>query len=122
MFLLLLQGLNSNFASRELHVQELQAAARPLEESCEPEVVKRVRTVVGEAEKRWQETGDGLRTLCERYHRAVDLWSRYRRASDQLQQWAADQQQGAAHQLAVDGVQQVQVSPLSLLPPGLYRE
>lgn len=101
-----MQGLNSTFAARQSQLSDLHTCAKPLQETCEPEVTQKVNAAVEDVEVQWQKTGSNLNNLCERYHRAVELWSRYKDASEQLASWI---EQGYAGELGGDAVQEVKV-------------
>lgn len=72
-------------------LDELRASAKPLIEICNPEVVQRINESVQVAATTWQETNDNLHDLKDKYHRAVELWQKYRESSEGIKNWADDQ-------------------------------
>mgnify|MGYP005984427129 FL=1 len=76
-----------DLSSRESLVAELKAAAKPLADSCAPEISARVEAAVQEAVTAYSTTCSNLKDLCTRYQHAAELWKRYREASDLVTEW-----------------------------------
>lgn len=76
---------------RQNLLDELRASAKPLIETCNPEVVQRINEAVQEAVTTWYETNENLHNLKDKYHRAVELWQQYRESSEGIKNWADDQ-------------------------------
>lgn len=76
---------------RKSQLEELHATSKPLIDSCSPEIVQKITESVQEAESGWNETTENLRDLCTKYKRAVQLWEKYRDASEAIKDWADDQ-------------------------------
>lgn len=83
----MLQSLSESLGEREGQLEELRAAAEPLQAACSPEVAKEIEAVVSEAVAAWEDTVSSLQGLCDRYHHAVELWQRYQEVSQALEQW-----------------------------------
>lgn len=73
--------------SRENLVTELRNAAKPLADSCTPEVSARVDAAVDEAVTAYNTTCTNLKDLCTKYQNAAELWKRYKEASDLVKEW-----------------------------------
>lgn len=86
--------MSDNVSERQGLVEELRTSARPLIASCDPEVVRRITDTIQEAESTWTDTNSNLCDLRDRYRRAVDLWTKYREASDVIRHWADEQMNG----------------------------
>lgn len=83
----LLQSVSVDLVSRETLIAELKTAAKPLAESCSPEVSAKVEAAVEEAVGAYSTTCNNLKELCEKYQNAAELWKRYREASDLVSEW-----------------------------------
>lgn len=56
--------------------------------------MRRITDTIQEAESTWTDTNSNLCDLRDRYRRAVDLWEKYREASDVIRHWADEQMNG----------------------------
>lgn len=72
-------------------LDELCASAKPLIETCTPDIVQKISESVKAAESEWKDTNNNLRDLRDKYERAIHLWNRYRDSSNAIKNWAADQ-------------------------------
>lgn len=95
--------------SRESLINELKSAAKPLADSCTPEVSERVEAAVEEAVTAWEETCTNLRELCTKYQHAADLWKQYRDTSDVLREWVDEQMENVGELEPDDAVKAVKV-------------
>lgn len=91
-------------------MEELKAAAKPLSESCTEEVSAKVEAAVAEAVTAWSDTCTNLRELCDKYHRAADLWKRYREASDLVKVWLDNELEISQNMDPDDALKSVKVS------------
>lgn len=105
-----MQGLNGDFGAREVLIAELQAAAKPLQETCSSEVGERVEAAVNEAVQTWEDTRAELDALCNKYQRAVSIWQQYRDASAAVRAWADSQMGSVANLPPEEALKQVKVS------------
>lgn len=69
-------------------MEELHSSADSLIKTCQPEVSAQVETSVKETVQAWDEKTVQLEDLCKRYQQAVELWSRYKKASDAIASWS----------------------------------
>lgn len=69
---------------RKVHLSKLKEAAKPLVELSSRDVAEQIETAVQQTIHQWNETATNLTQLCERYQRAVRLWSNYKTASEAL--------------------------------------
>lgn len=74
----------------EGQLEELHTSAKPLIETCSPNIVQQINESVKIAEAEWKESNDNLRNLHDKYERALKLWHKYRDSSDAIKNWAAD--------------------------------
>ncbi|PZC72703.1 hypothetical protein B5X24_HaOG210717 [Helicoverpa armigera] len=74
-------------------VGELNAAAEPLEASTEPSVAASLRRELDDAAAAYEHTCTNLNQLCDKYHKAVELWKRYRDAAAAVRAFADFQEQ-----------------------------
>lgn len=82
------QALTNNADEGQLN--ELHVTAKPLIETCSPNIVQRINESVKLAETEWKDTNNNLRNLRDKYNRALNLWQKYRDGSDAIKNWAAD--------------------------------
>ncbi|RZB94404.1 hypothetical protein BDFB_000182 [Asbolus verrucosus] len=82
-----LESVSVDLVSRETLVAELKAAAKPLSDSCAPEISAKVEAAVEEAVTAYSTTCTNLKDLCTKYQHAAELWKRYREASDLVSEW-----------------------------------
>ncbi|KRT83291.1 hypothetical protein AMK59_3688, partial [Oryctes borbonicus] len=82
-----LESVSGDLVSRESLIAELKAVAKPLTESCAPEISTKVEAAVAEAETAWNETCNNLKELCSKYQHAADLWKQYRDTTDLVREW-----------------------------------
>lgn len=101
-------------AERQSLLDELRASAKPLIETCNPEVVQRINESVQEAVTTWHETNDNLHDLKDKYHRAVVLWQQYRESSEGIKNWA-DDQMNTIGMLQPPDTNEIQVNKLLIL-------
>lgn len=101
--------------SRETLLTELKTAAKPLADSCAPEVGQKVEAAVEEAITAWEETCTNLRDLCTKYHHAADLWKQYKDASDLVREWVDEQMESVGNLEGEEAVKTVKVSFVVLL-------
>lgn len=90
-------------------MDELNASAKPLIDTCNPEVVRKINEAVQEAVTTWTDTNDNLHDLKDKYQRAVELWQQYRESSDGIKNWA-DDQMNSIGMLQPPDANQIQVS------------
>lgn len=95
--------------SRESLITELKDAAKPLADSCTPEVSQRVEAAVEEAVTAWEDTCTNLRELCTKYQHAADLWKQYRDTSDVLREWVDAQMESVGNLEPQEAVEAVKV-------------
>jgi hypothetical protein len=71
-------------------VENLKYYAEPLIETSGKEVAEKLESEISETVECWNKTRTNLRTLCNKYHDAVDMWKKYHDASiainDSIQQ------------------------------------
>ncbi|XP_045447348.1 titin-like isoform X2 [Melitaea cinxia] len=79
-------------------VGSLRDAAAPLESSTEPTIAAKLRKELDDAAAAYDHTCTNLTQLCDKYHKAVDLWRRYREAAAGVRAFA-EQHEGALHAL-----------------------
>lgn len=96
--------------SREALITELKTAAKPLADSCAPEISQKVEAAVEEAVTAWEETCTNLRDLCTKYHHAADLWKQYKDASDLVREWVDEQMESVDNLEGEEAVKTVKVS------------
>ncbi|XP_026681899.1 uncharacterized protein LOC103512693 isoform X1 [Diaphorina citri] len=72
----------------ETLMEELHSSADSLIKTCKPEVSAEVESSVKETVQAWDEKTVQLEDLCKRYQQAVELWSRYKQASDAIANWS----------------------------------
>lgn len=72
----------------ETLMEELHSSADSLIKTCKPEVSTEVESSVKETVQAWDEKTVQLEDLCKRYQQAVELWSRYKQASDAIANWS----------------------------------
>lgn len=65
-------------------------SAKVLIETSSPDVIQKINESVHTAESDWKNTNDNIRSLRDKYERALDLWQKYRNSSDAIKNWAAD--------------------------------
>ncbi|KAH9639972.1 hypothetical protein HF086_008067 [Spodoptera exigua] len=82
-------------------VGELTAAAAPLQASTEPSVAASLRRELDDAAAAYEHTCTNLNQLCDKYHKAVELWKRYRDAAAAVRAFA-DFQESRIHALRPD--------------------
>ncbi|CAH3870578.1 unnamed protein product [Pieris brassicae] len=82
-------------------VGELRETAAPLEASTEPSVAAKLRRQLDDAATAYEHTCANLTQLCDKYHKAVDLWSRYKEAAAAVRAFA-ESQEGRLHALRPD--------------------
>lgn len=68
----------------------MHVSAKPLIETCSPDIIQKIYELVHQAEIEWKNTNDNIRNLRDKYERALDLWRKYRNSSDAIKNWAAD--------------------------------
>ncbi|KAF9788955.1 hypothetical protein SFRURICE_021486, partial [Spodoptera frugiperda] len=97
-----LENLSESLSRRsgEL-VGELTAAAAPLAASSEPAVAASLRRDLDDAAAAYEHTCTNLNQLCDKYHKAVELWKRYRDAAAAVRAFA-DFQESKIHALRPD--------------------
>lgn len=83
-----LKALTNNVDEKQL--DELHASAKPLINTCGPDIVQKISESVQAAESEWKDTNNNLRNLKDKYERAIDLWNKYRDSSNVIKNWAAD--------------------------------
>ncbi|XP_057659193.1 muscle-specific protein 300 kDa-like [Diorhabda carinulata] len=82
-----LENVSGDLISRENLVSELKNSAKPLSDSCSPEVSAKIEAAVKEAVTAYETTCTNLKELCTKYHHAADLWKQYKEASDLVKEW-----------------------------------
>ncbi|CAK1540772.1 unnamed protein product [Leptosia nina] len=82
-------------------VGELRETATPLEASTEPSVAAKLKRQLDDAAAAYEHTCANLTQLCDKYHKAVDLWSRYRDAAAAVRAFT-ESQEGRLHALRPD--------------------
>lgn len=103
------QGLNVDFVSRQVLINELRAAAEPLRESCAAEVSERVDAVVNDTVQAWESTRSELGSLCDKYQHAVRLWERYKDSSAAVKAWVDTQMGSVANLPPEEALKKVKV-------------
>lgn len=103
------QGLSGDIVERQVLLNELHSTAQPLIDSSDEKVRQTIQKAVEEAETAWNDTNENLRDLCTKYQRAVQLWQKYREASEAVKHWA-DEQMGTIGTLQPLDSEQVDVS------------
>lgn len=104
-----MQRLTGDIGERQVLIDELHSSAKPLIDTCDAKTVQIIQESVEEVENAWNDTNDNLRDLCTKYQRAVNLWQRYREASETVKNWA-DAQMGTIGTLQPLDAAQVEVS------------
>lgn len=100
---------------RETLLDELRITAKPLIDTCTPDVAQHIDAAVQEAVTAWNDTRENLLELRTKYQRAVQLWQQYREASAAVKVWA-DEQMGTIGALQpMEAAKQVKVSDLNLV-------
>lgn len=64
---LIYQKLSDNVNEKKPLLDELHLTAKPLIDSCDPEIVQKIADSVQEAESNWNDTTDNLKELCSKY-------------------------------------------------------
>lgn len=105
--------MSGDLVSRETLLTELKQAAKPLADSCTPEISQKVEAAVEEAITAWEETCTNLRDLCTKYHHAADLWKQYKDASDLVREWVDEQMESVGNLEGEDAIKAVSVSHLN---------
>lgn len=85
-----LQSLHGDLDKREHQLANLRASATPLVELCSRDVAEQIGTQVERTERQWNETAAQLTQLCEKYQRAVQLWNKYKQASESLSEFVEE--------------------------------
>lgn len=96
--------------NRECLLDELKAAAKPLKESCCAEVSSKVEAAVSEAVTAWTDTCTNLRELCDKYHRAANLWKQYREASDLVKEWLDNEMEISQNMEPEEAIKNIKVN------------
>jgi nesprin-1 len=104
-----LESVSVDLVSRETLVAELQAAAKPLSDSCTPEISAKVEAAVEEAVTAYSTTCTNLKELCTKYQQAADLWKRYRDASDLVSEWVDNHMESVANLEPEEAIKAVKV-------------
>lgn len=87
--LLIPQSLSESLHQQEENLMDdLHSSADSLIKTCKPEVSAEVEASVKETVEAWDEKTVQLEDLCKRYQQAVELWSRYKQASDAIASWS----------------------------------
>jgi hypothetical protein len=111
------QSVSVDLVSRETLVAELQAAAKPLSDSCTPEISAKVEAAVEEAVTAYSTTCTNLKELCIKYQHAADLWKRYRDASDLVSEWVDNHMESVANLEPEEAIKAVKVFIPAAPPP-----
>lgn len=96
--------------SRESLVAELKEAAKPLANSCSPEISARVEAAVQEAVTAYNTTCETLKNLCTKYHHAADLWKQYKEAADLVREWTENPMESVDDLEPEQAIEKVKVS------------
>lgn len=97
-------------------LDELKAAAKPLQESCTSEISAKVEAAVTEAVTAWTDTCTNLRELCDKYHRAANLWKKYREASDLVKEWLDNEVEISQNMEPEEALKSVKVKLILFFP------
>lgn len=104
------QSVSGNLVSRESLVAELKEAAKPLANSCSPEISARVEAAVQEAVTAYNTTCETLKNLCTKYHHAADLWKQYKEAADLVREWTENPMESVDDLEPEQAIEKVKVS------------
>ncbi|CAG4949521.1 unnamed protein product [Colias eurytheme] len=94
-------------------VGELRHLAAPLAASAEQSVAAKLRRQLDDAAAAYEHTCANLTHLCDKYHKAVELWRRYREAAAAVRAFA-DTHEGALHALRPDDAPATAHRPVAL--------
>lgn len=104
-----LQSVSSDLNSRENLVDELKDSARPLADSCTPEVSAKIEAAVKEAVTAYETTCTNLKELCNKYQNATELWKQYKEASDLVKEWLDNPMEEVENMEPEEAVEKVKV-------------
>lgn len=71
-------------------LEELHISAKPLIETCNPDIKQKITDSIQVTESEWNNTNKNIRILRKKYERALHLWQKYRSSSDAIKNWASD--------------------------------
>nr|XP_023021800.1 nesprin-1-like isoform X2 [Leptinotarsa decemlineata] len=109
-----LESVSGDLVSRETLVAELKNAAKPLADSCAPEVSAKIEAAVKEAVTAYENTCSNLKELCTKYHHAADLWKQYKEASDLVKEWIENPMESVENLEPDEAIEKVKVCEESL--------
>ncbi|KAL3268194.1 hypothetical protein HHI36_007319 [Cryptolaemus montrouzieri] len=104
-----LESVSVNLINRENLVDDLKSAAKPLAETCSPEVSAKVEAAVDEAVTAYSTTCTNLKDLCTKYNHAADLWKQYKESSDLVREWVENYMDSVADLPPEEAVEAVKV-------------
>lgn len=102
--------MSCDLNSREDLVSDLKAAARPLADSCTPEVSAKIEAAVKEAVTAYETTCTNLKELCDKYQHATELWKQYKEASDLVREFLDNPMEEVENLEPEEAVEKVKVS------------
>lgn len=90
-------------------VDELKYTAKPLADSCTPEVSAKIEAAVKEAVTAYETTCTNLKELCNKYQNATELWKQYKEASDLVKEWLDNPMEEVENMEPEEAVKKVKV-------------
>lgn len=85
---MILQTLMKNISPTQFN--ELHVSAKPLIETCNPDIKQKINESIQSAESDWKNTNGTIQNLRDKYELALNLWQKYRDCSDIIKNWAND--------------------------------